>query len=559
MRCFSFSNGEKKEELTASKFKSTRSNSPNTSGHNARTCTSESVSSDMSSESLWRNALPSSVQKPNNLKVFTSAELKAATRNFSRSLLIGEGGFGCVYKAMISSSENPHGMVEVAVKKLNRKWLQGHKEWVTEVNFLGVIEHPNLVKLVGYCAEDDERGIERFLVYELMPNKSVDDHLSIRSPTTLSWSMRLKIALDAAHGLMYLHEGMDYQVIFRDLKASNILLDEHWNAKLSDFGLARQGPANGLTHVSTAAVGTIGYAAPEYVQTGRLTAKCDVWSYGVLLYVLITGRHPLDRNRPRHEQKLLEWVRPFILDTKKFHMILDPRLQRRYSLKSAWRLSAVANKCLVRQAKSRPKMSEVFEMVKQIVEMESLKTQPQPQPQPLPLPQPAISVWGARTPKSWLGNNQSQPASLCQSPYLDVLRLLQEKAEADRLLDIVEGPSTDMQLHGDEVLKMIQLASLCLQDDHTRRPQMSVVVKVLEGAMEVEPNISYRFCNAMTHTSASDLDDVSSWQRDLQSPEGDVGFLRKQNQYSSVRRNPSLPPFLWGIFFCRHLCAVAKC
>ncbi|KAL5995175.1 hypothetical protein ACLOJK_025233 [Asimina triloba] len=434
-----FSNGEKKEELTASKFKSTRSNSPNTSGHNARTCTSESVSSDMSSESLWRNALPSSVQKPNNLKVFTSAELKAATRNFSRSLLIGEGGFGCVYKAMISSSENPHGMVE---SRRGKKLLQneeermdkvvtafGHKEWVTEVNFLGVIEHPNLVKLVGYCAEDDERGIERFLVYELMPNKSVDDHLSIRSPTTLSWSMRLKIALDAAHGLMYLHEGMDYQVIFRDLKASNILLDEHWNAKLSDFGLARQGPANGLTHVSTAliassacvitvalsqlpilnfesrrrkkAVGTIGYAAPEYVQTGRLTAKCDVWSYGVLLYVLITGRHPLDRNRPRHEQKLLEWVRPFILDTKKFHMILDPRLQRRYSLKSAWRLSAVANKCLVRQAKSRPKMSEVFEMVKQIVEMESLKTQPQPQPQPqpLPLPQPAISVWGARTPK----------------------------------------------------------------------------------------------------------------------------------------------------------------
>ncbi|KDP20484.1 hypothetical protein JCGZ_05337 [Jatropha curcas] len=247
-------------------------------------------------------------------------------------------------------------------------FLQGHKEWVTEVNVLGVVEHQNLVKLVGYCAEDDERGIQRLLVYEYMPNRSVQDHLASRFQTPLPWAARIKIAQDAARGLAYLHEGMDFQIIFRDFKSSNILLDDKWNAKLSDFGLARLGPSDGLSHISTAVVGTIGYAAPEYIQTGRLTSKSDVWGYGVFLYELITGRRPLDRNRPKDEQKLLEWVRPHLSDVKKFRLILDPRLDGKYHLKSAQKLAAVANRCLVRQAKSRPKMSEVLEMVNKIVD-----------------------------------------------------------------------------------------------------------------------------------------------------------------------------------------------
>ncbi|KAG5556906.1 hypothetical protein RHGRI_007219 [Rhododendron griersonianum] len=244
----------------------------------------------------------------------------------------------------------------------------GHKEWVTEVNVLGVVEHPNLVKLVGYCAEDDERGIQRLLVYEYMPNKSVEDHLSPRSETPLPWAMRLKIAQDAARGLAYLHEGMDFQIIFRDFKSSNILLDEQWNAKLSDFGLARLGPLEGETHVSTAVVGTMGYAAPEYIQTGHLTSRSDIWSYGVFLYELITGRRPMDRNRPKNEQKLLDWVRPHLADSKKFQQILDPKLEWNGLIKSAQRLAIVANRCLTRNPKSRPKMSEVLEMVNRIVE-----------------------------------------------------------------------------------------------------------------------------------------------------------------------------------------------
>ncbi|CAK9188253.1 unnamed protein product [Ilex paraguariensis] len=245
--------------------------------------------------------------------------------------------------------------------------IQGHKEWINEVNFLGVVKHPNLVKLVGYCAEDDERGIQRLLVYELMRNKSLEDHLLTRAPSPLSWTARLKIAQDAARGLAYLHEEMDFQLIFRDFKTSNVLLDENFNAKLSDFGLARQGPAAGLSHVSTSVVGTVGYAAPEYVRTGRLTVKSDVWSFGVVLYELITGRRAVERNLPRNEQKLLEWVRPYVSDPKKFCLIIDPQLDGQYYIRSAQKLASLANKCLMKQPKSRPKMSDVVEMLGNII------------------------------------------------------------------------------------------------------------------------------------------------------------------------------------------------
>lgn len=245
--------------------------------------------------------------------------------------------------------------------------IQGHKEWINEVNFLGVLNHPNLVKLVGYCAEDDERGIQRLLVYELMSNKSLDDHLLARSPSPLSWLLRLRIARDAARGLAYLHEEMDFQLIFRDFKASNILLDENFKAKLSDFGLARQGPAAGSGHILTAVVGTVGYAAPEYVHTGKLTAKSDVWSFGVVLYELITGRRVLERNLPKGEQKLLEWVRPYVSDPKRFHLIMDPNLEGERCTSSARRLASIANKCLMKHPKSRPKMSEVVDMLEDLI------------------------------------------------------------------------------------------------------------------------------------------------------------------------------------------------
>ncbi|XP_028086087.1 serine/threonine-protein kinase PCRK1-like isoform X1 [Camellia sinensis] len=371
MKCFSCSNGDKNDEPKTTKSISVRSSTSTSTDREARKSGSEFNSqnaSDVSTESCTRISFTILSQRPSNLRVFTYDELRTATRNFSRSLMIGEGGFGGVYRGVIREAEDSNKKIDIAVKQLSRRGLQGHKEWVTEVNVLGVVEHPNLVKLVGYCSEDDERGMQRLLVYEYMPNRSVQDHISSRFQIPVPWITRLKIAQDAARGLVYLHEGMEFQIIFRDFKSSNILLDGQWNAKLSDFGLARLGPSDGVSHVSTAVVGTVGYAAPEYIQTGRLTYKSDVWSYGVFLYELITGRRPLDRNRPKNEQKLLDWVRPHLSDLKKFELIVDPRLNGRYSRKSAQKLAAIANRCLVRHPKLRPKMSEVLEMVNRIVE-----------------------------------------------------------------------------------------------------------------------------------------------------------------------------------------------
>ncbi|KAK4483124.1 hypothetical protein RD792_010304 [Penstemon davidsonii] len=346
MKCFHFTNGERKagsasgdddeQDGVVLSRKVSWARSLSVASTNVDTRRSEF---DSDSRRDWAEDFFFAQRRANDLRVFTFSELKSATRGFTRNLMIGEGGFGD----------------------------QGHKEWINEVNCLGVVNHPNLVKLVGYCADDDERGIQRLLVYELMRNKSLEDHLLTRSASPLPWIVRLKIAQDAARGLAYLHEEMEFQLIFRDFKTSNILLDEDFNAKLSDFGLARQGPAAGLGHVSTSVVGTVGYAAPEYVHTGRLTAKSDVWSFGVVLYELITGRRVLERNLPRGEQKLLDWVRPYVSDPKKFHLILDQRLEGQNCMKSAQKLASLANKCLMKQPRSRPKMSEVIEMLGTII------------------------------------------------------------------------------------------------------------------------------------------------------------------------------------------------
>ncbi|XP_059626606.1 serine/threonine-protein kinase PCRK1 [Cornus florida] len=385
MKCFHFSNGETRDDedvivSRASKVSWARSMSVASSGFDTRRSEFDSESRDFTDSVGLYEFL--SQRRANDLRVFTFAELKSATKGFSRALMIGEGGFGCVYRGVVRiyDDQNSHdSKMDVAIKQLNRNGFQGHKEWINEVNFLGVVKHPNLVKLVGYCAEDDERGIQRLLVYELMHNRSLEDHLLARMSSPLTWTLRLKIAQDAGRGLAYLHEEMDFQLIFRDFKTSNILLDEDFNAKLSDFGLARQGPAAGLSHVSTSVVGTVGYAAPEYVQTGRLTAKSDVWSFGVVLYELITGRRALERNLPRSEQKLLEWVRPYVSDSKKFHLIIDPRLEGQYCLRSAQKLVSLANKCLMKQPKSRPKMSEVVDILGDIIsEMSSRDIVPQP-------------------------------------------------------------------------------------------------------------------------------------------------------------------------------------
>ncbi|XP_074317632.1 putative serine/threonine-protein kinase PBL19 isoform X2 [Silene latifolia] len=313
-------------------------------------------------------------EKQHNLRVFTYSELREATSGFNKLLKIGEGGFGSVYKGTIQPLNGLGSSIVVAIKKLNKHGLQGHKEFLAEVQFLGVVDNPRLVKLLGYCAINGERGIQRLLVYEYMPNKSLEDHLFANGSHPLPWIQRLKIMLEAAEGLAYLHQGMEVQVIFRDFKSSNVLLDENMQAKLSDFGMAREGPRGEHTHVSTMPVGTYGYAAPEYIKTGHLRNKSDIYSFGVVLYEILTGRRTIERNRPTSEQKLLDWVQRFPADSKMFYMIMDFRLRNQYPLRTARKIAKLADTCLRSEAEDRPDMNEIIEVLKEaILESENSK------------------------------------------------------------------------------------------------------------------------------------------------------------------------------------------
>ncbi|GLJ18203.1 hypothetical protein SUGI_0321930 [Cryptomeria japonica] len=292
-----------------------------------------------------------------NAYVFTLNELKTITKNFRSDFLLGEGGFGRVYKGFIDEDMKPGLNAQtVAVKVLDLEGHQGHKEWLAEVIFLGQLSHPHLVKLIGYCSEDENR----LLVYEFMAKGSLENHLFRKMSVPLSWSTRMKILLGAAKGLAFLHCA-EKPVIYRDFKTSNILLDNDYVAKLSDFGLAKGGPEGDQTHVSTRVMGTYGYAAPEYVMTGHLTAKSDVYSFGVVLLEMLTGRRSMDKTRPSREYNLAEWARPLLNDKRKLLQILDPRLEGEYSVKGAQKAANLAYHCLSQNPKSRPLMKDVVE------------------------------------------------------------------------------------------------------------------------------------------------------------------------------------------------------
>ncbi|KAL2476264.1 Protein kinase superfamily protein [Abeliophyllum distichum] len=285
-------------------------------------------------------------------QTFTFHELSVATQNFNPETLIGEGGFGRVYKGHIESKNT-----DVAVKQLDRNGFQGNREFLVEVLILSLLHHPNLVNLVGYCSDGDQR----ILVYEYMANGSLEDHLLNIGPDKklLDWNTRIKIAAGAAKGLEYLHETANPPVIYRDFKASNILLDESFNPRLSDFGLAKLGPTGDKTHVSTRVMGTYGYCAPEYASTGQLTTKSDVYSFGVVFLEIITGRRVIDTSRPSEQQNLITWAQPLFKDKKKFHLMADPLLEGNYPEKALCQALAVAAMCLQEEASTRPLISDV--------------------------------------------------------------------------------------------------------------------------------------------------------------------------------------------------------
>ncbi|KAG5566909.1 hypothetical protein RHGRI_002458 [Rhododendron griersonianum] len=310
-----------------------------------------------------------------NLKSFTFSDLKMATRNFRPDSVLGEGGFGSVFKGWIDegsyAAAKPGTGVVVAVKRLNQDGFQGHREWLAEVNYLGQYYHPHLVKLVGYCLEDEHR----LLVYEFMPRGSLENHLFRRGSyfKPLSWNLRLKVALGAAKGLAFLHSA-ETKVIYRDFKTSNILLDFNYNAKLSDFGLAKDGPTGDKSHVSTRVMGTYGYAAPEYLATGHLTAKNDVYSFGVVLLEMLSGRRAVDMNRPSGQHGLVEWAKPYLGNKREIFCVLDTRLKGRYSLDTAYKAANLAVRCLSMDPKFRPNMDEVVEELEQLQDLKETQS-----------------------------------------------------------------------------------------------------------------------------------------------------------------------------------------
>ncbi|KAL9232082.1 hypothetical protein vseg_007228 [Gypsophila vaccaria] len=281
---------------------------------------------------------------------FTYEELALATDSFSSTNLLGQGGFGYVHKGVL-----PNGK-EIAVKQLKTGSGQGEREFHAEVDTISRVHHRHLVSLVGYCSSGDER----LLVYEFISNKTLEFHLHGEGRPPMSWATRLKIALGAAKGLAYLHEDCQPKIIHRDIKAANILIDDDFEAKVADFGLAKFS-FDTDTHVSTRVMGTFGYLAPEYASSGKLTEKSDVFSFGVVLLELITGRRPVDKARPFMDDSMVEWARPLLiqaLEGGSFYELVDQRLED-YDSSEMAQMVACAAVCVRSSARRRPQMSQV--------------------------------------------------------------------------------------------------------------------------------------------------------------------------------------------------------
>ncbi|RYR08787.1 hypothetical protein Ahy_B05g076613 [Arachis hypogaea] len=282
---------------------------------------------------------------------FSYEELIKATNGFSTENLLGEGGFGSVYKGYL-----PDGR-EIAVKQLKIGGGQGEKEFKAEVEIISRIHHRHLVSLVGYCIQDTRR----LLVYDYVPNNTLYFHLHGDGRPVLEWANRVKIAAGAARGIAYLHEDCNPRIIHRDIKSSNILLDYNFEAKVSDFGLAKLA-LDANTHITTRVMGTFGYVAPEYASSGKLTEKSDVYSFGVVLLELITGRKPVDTSQPLGDESLVEWARPLlshVLDSGELGILTDPRLEKNYVESEIFCMIEVAASCVRHSAAKRPRMGQV--------------------------------------------------------------------------------------------------------------------------------------------------------------------------------------------------------
>ncbi|KAK3220072.1 hypothetical protein Dsin_014042 [Dipteronia sinensis] len=287
---------------------------------------------------------------------FTYAEIVKMTNNFE--MLLGEGSFGKVFHGYLDDD------TEVAVKMLSESSQQGYDQFEAEVKLLLTVHHRNLTELYGYCDEGNHVG----LIYECMANGNLKEHLRAdRNADVLSWEGRLRIAVESAQGLEYLHYGCKPPRVHRDVKSANILLDNKFQAKIADFGLIRSFPGEGGSHVSTVVAGTFGYLDPEYFESNRLTAKSDVYSFGVVLLEIITNRSVITNTNENSHIK--QWV-GFMLAQGDIKNIVDQRLHGDFDSNSAWKIVELAMHCVSQTSIRRPTMSHVVIVLKDCLAME---------------------------------------------------------------------------------------------------------------------------------------------------------------------------------------------
>jgi serine/threonine protein kinase len=267
--------------------------------------------------------------------------------------VLGEGGYGVVYRGQLVNG------TPVAVKKLFNNLGQAEKEFSVEVEAIGHVRHKNLVRLLGYCIE----GTHRMLVYEYVNNGNLEQwlHGAMRQHGYLTWEARMKILLGTAKALAYLHEAIEPKVVHRDIKSSNILIDDDFSSKVSDFGLAKLLGA-GKSHITTRVMGTFGYVAPEYANTGLLNEKSDVYSFGVVLLEVITGRDPVDYGRPAQEVNLVDWLK-MMVGSRRSEEVVDPNIEKKPSTRALKRSLLTALRCVDPDSDKRPRMTQVVRML----------------------------------------------------------------------------------------------------------------------------------------------------------------------------------------------------